>query len=263
MNVGLLDVLVMFVLLGLADVVVIQWIAAGDQQMLEQPLTDWPLPKLLQRQKLTSAARLTVLAISVILFWTLRVPEPLQSLRKIVRRLPYDIGLGIVAFLMIVPPVLALQKTLVQWIPYEHPLIDLVTQHRSAEMFVAIATSAVIVAPLVEEFFCRRLLQQWVYRGVMHTADPLSLVVGESQSKTPAVISHMPKEPWLKLATPIIASSAVFALLHVGQGPGWISLFFFALALGYITQQTGRITAAIVVHALLNGLTVMNLVFSS
>jgi membrane protease YdiL (CAAX protease family) len=52
-----------------------------------------------------------------------------------------------------------------------------------------------------------------------------------------------------------LISSLLFALLHVGQGPAPIPLFFLALVLGYLYHQTHRIWPGLIVHAGLNGLT--------
>jgi membrane protease YdiL (CAAX protease family) len=52
---------------------------------------------------------------------------------------------------------------------------------------------------------------------------------------------------------PIVASSALFALMHLGHGPAPIPLFFLAMTLGYIYQRTHRVLPCIIVHALLNG----------
>lgn len=59
---------------------------------------------------------------------------------------------------------------------------------------------------------------------------------------------------WLYRAGPILVSAAIFAALHVSHGPDWIPLFLLALVLGYLYQRTQRITASIVVHLLLNGI---------
>lgn len=59
--------------------------------------------------------------------------------------------------------------------------------------------------------------------------------------------------------TPIVLSSALFSLAHLGHGPDWIPLFFLALGLGYLYQRTHRILACIVVHMLVNSLGVLQL----
>lgn len=50
----------------------------------------------------------------------------------------------------------------------------------------------------------------------------------------------------------ILASSFLFALAHLGNGPSPIALFAFAMVLGYVYQRTHRILPCIVAHFLLN-----------
>ncbi len=51
---------------------------------------------------------------------------------------------------------------------------------------------------------------------------------------------------------PILVSSALFALAHIGQGPSPIPLFFLALVLGYLYQRTHRIMPCIAMHFAFN-----------
>jgi len=52
---------------------------------------------------------------------------------------------------------------------------------------------------------------------------------------------------------PIIVTSIIFGLLHVGQGLAPVPLCLLAFGLGYIYQKTRTLTASIVVHMMLNG----------
>jgi membrane protease YdiL (CAAX protease family) len=83
---------------------------------------------------------------------------------------------------------------------------------------------------------------------------------------TPATIEvAAPYEPSFPVHTkpgplwyfPIGASSAIFALLHYSHGPDWVPLTFLGLGLGYLYQRTHRATPSIVVHFLLNGLSMI------
>jgi membrane protease YdiL (CAAX protease family) len=56
---------------------------------------------------------------------------------------------------------------------------------------------------------------------------------------------------------PVIISSFIFAIMHVGQGAAPVPLFFLALALGYLYRRTGSITIPLIVHMVLNGLTLV------
>jgi membrane protease YdiL (CAAX protease family) len=51
---------------------------------------------------------------------------------------------------------------------------------------------------------------------------------------------------------PILASSLIFALVHIGHGPAPVPLFVFALGLGYLYQRTHRLLPSLVAHMLLN-----------
>jgi membrane protease YdiL (CAAX protease family) len=56
---------------------------------------------------------------------------------------------------------------------------------------------------------------------------------------------------------PIVIASIIFAVLHLGQGAAPIPLFLLSLGLGYLYRQTGNVTAPLVVHILLNALTMI------
>ena len=77
-----------------------------------------------------------------------------------------------------------------------------------------------------------------------------------SDSQGESMEAWNPTKRW-----PILVSSLVFALLHLGQGGAPIPLFFLAVGLGFLYQRTGRLTPCIVVHMLLNG-TMLLLEFS-
>ncbi len=61
---------------------------------------------------------------------------------------------------------------------------------------------------------------------------------------------------------PIFISAAIFALMHLGQGPAPIPLFFLAIGLGYLYRQTHRATPSIVVHLLINSVSMAIFWFS-
>jgi membrane protease YdiL (CAAX protease family) len=177
------------------------------------------------------------------------------------RRIVADVGLGAVAFLMLAPPVYALQDWLVRWFPSEHPLLSLLAQHGSLPVYLSVGFSAVIVAPIVEEWLFRVLLQGWIERLMLPTepaakAAPARLASAESSR----VIPHATGETrQLFAAAPgwlaIITSAACFAGLHAAHGPDPIPLFVLAAGLGYLYQRTHRILPCITVHVLLNGVT--------
>jgi len=73
-----------------------------------------------------------------------------------------DVRLGWVAFVMLAPVVYAIQFVLVLWFPSRHPLTTMFLQNPSWSIFLLAGFAAVMVAPLVEEFLFRVLLQGWL-----------------------------------------------------------------------------------------------------
>jgi len=72
--------------------------------------------------------------------------------------------LGIAAFLTIAPPVFAIQMLASLVVPYEHPVIELLMKDGSIGNLLLTTVLAVLVAPLVEEFLFRLVLQGWLQR---------------------------------------------------------------------------------------------------
>jgi membrane protease YdiL (CAAX protease family) len=142
------------------------------------------------------------------------------------RRAVADVRLGAVAFVMIGPPVYGLQLLLVKSLafPTKHPLVTALRDHPDAALVAAVVFAAVVVAPVVEEYFFRVLLQGWLERLVRPQCSGLA----------------------------VLASAAAFAAVHRGHGPDPIPLFFLAVGLGYLYRQTHRLLPSVVVHLLLN-----------
>ena len=146
-------------------------------------------------------------------------------------------------------------------------------------MLVLTGISAVVVAPLFEEFLFRVLIQgcfeaveakrrwllaaRWSPRPTASatqaagtSAEPGSEINPERSLAAPA--RSAPTEAELTAmggpaAWPIVVTSALFALMHLGQGAAPIPLFIFSLFLGYVYQRTHRIWPSLVAHMLLNG----------
>ncbi|REJ69036.1 MAG: CPBP family intramembrane metalloprotease [Planctomycetota bacterium] len=70
---------------------------------------------------------------------------------------------------------------------------------------------------------------------------------GEGAEPMP-VVSPAPAIAW----GPICVSSAIFAAVHIGNGPDPIPIFFLALVLGYLYQRTHRALPCIALHMVLN-----------
>jgi membrane protease YdiL (CAAX protease family) len=153
------------------------------------------------------------------------------------RRLGPDVRTGLVAFAMLAPPVYAIQAGLTQWFPSEHPLIRLLQKQADPFVYAVVIFAAVLVAPVVEEYFFRVLLQGWLEKALSRPAN----------SAQPRYL-------------PLVASATLFAWMHAEHGPDPIPLFLLAVGLGYLYQRTHRILPSITVHFLLNSVSLAVLV---
>jgi membrane protease YdiL (CAAX protease family) len=202
-----------------------------------------------------------------------------------------DIVLGVKAFLVLALPTFLIQLVLTQFWPSAHPLVESLKKEPNTQFVVMAIFMAVISAPLAEEFFFRTLFQGWLEKlfdpiAAQHTNFGQSLLFGEQVETTftaMPVSEMLPNEealeseeltfatsPGKTVAIPPQATSwadyapagisaAVFALAHFSHGPDWIALIVLALGLGYLYRRTHRMLPGIVVHFLLNSLSMCSL----
>jgi membrane protease YdiL (CAAX protease family) len=174
-----------------------------------------------------------------------------------------DLWLGTVAFVMLAPLVYGLQRILTIWFPYDHPLISVLQKHPQPILHAAVFFSAVVAAPIVEEFFYRILWQGWLQAFAGWRSDFVQLVLGNPVAPVPVPDDRhiadsksggaaAPPQAFSAEVLAILASSALFASMHISQGAAPIPLFVLALGLGYLVARTGRVLPCIVVHVLLN-----------
>ena len=203
-----------------------------------------------------------------------------------------DFKLGLIAFTMIVPPVYMVQGLIVLGGKWEskHPLIEMLKKTPGGELYLVSFIAAVIVAPLVEEWAFRVLLQGWLEKLFSGVHSLESLLVGDQVASEPSAALLVPtptqENPYGELSpaegteAPVVAkfaepkplsetsaqsererwqawlpigvSASLFAAAHVSHGPDFIALFLLSLGQGYLYQRTHRILPVIVVHLLLN-----------
>lgn len=136
--------------------------------------------------------------------------------------------------LLVVVPLLALAAVLDRLVPYRHPLVDFLAEHRDAPSLALVWLAATVTAPIVEEFFFRRVLQGWLETG-------LRSIVGPARAGGLA----------------IAGAALAFALAHLGQGLAWVPLTALGVVLGILARQTGSIVPGILAHALFNAVSVV------
>jgi membrane protease YdiL (CAAX protease family) len=239
------------------------------------------------------AAQLILLAVAcyVVLAAVFRADGRDLGLPQSAAQLARDVRAGALACLAALVPVFAIQYLLVTLLQVtdQHPILEELKTDRSAAMMLAAGLSAVIGAPLFEETAFRLIFQGWLEKhespppSVEHQGDeelkiasfaqlPPADHVTEfesigaadappretpSESTTIRFAVYDPDRPcnW----APIIVSSAIFAVAHIGQGVAPFSLFPLALVLGYLYQRTHRIVPSIVCHAMFNATSLLAL----
>jgi membrane protease YdiL (CAAX protease family) len=216
-----------------------------------------------------------------------------------------DLKLGLAGFVMLAPPVYAIQGVLVYfWQPSKHPLMEMFKESPNAGFFAVLFVAAAVVAPIFEELVFRVLLQGFLEKAFSHRGPASDLVVGstgpdpgplpllpvnantadpdivyaadaQSPDTNPFKPSAIVSESWVPVELvsdneqqvlrgavswlPIGITSIVFALLHFSHGPDWVALTLLAAGMGYLYQRTHRVVPSLIVHALLNGLSMFGL----
>ncbi len=153
-------------------------------------------------------------------------------------------GAGVVAFFVITLPVQIVYFLVSSKETELHPMIQLAMRSRSDLWLIGVC--GVLVAPLVEEFLFRVVLQGWLERRERATDEQGQLL--------PLPGGRVPRG-----TLPILVSSFFFALAHASNWPAPLPLFLLALVLGYLYHQTHRLWPSLVVHMLFNGTTFFNL----
>jgi membrane protease YdiL (CAAX protease family) len=185
-----------------------------------------------------SISELTVMLLAIGLLMRRQRGADWKDLGFDLRHFGRDLAAGVVGFVLIAAPINVLYALLEK--KELHPLIELTM--RQPSLLWLIGVCAVLVAPLVEEFFFRVVLQGWL------------------EGRQRAVPREDRLFPWMPTGMmPILISSVLFAGAHAGQWPAPIPLFFLALVLGYLYHQTHRLLPSLVVHMLLNGGTFLTL----
>jgi len=232
---------------------------------------------------------LSVAAIQVLVFGTLltlvivfsSATQRDMGLPEFAHEFGRDIKIGAVTWLAALLPVYTIQSLLATTVSEEssHPLIKMVQREPNGPLLFVAFISAVIVAPICEECGFRLLLQGWLEKfedsrlgwrmrrlhESPHDLPPESadestgappdgasaateLTDDEQFAQPPRRGLGVLPHGWI----PILASSLLFALAHLGYGPDPVALFVLAVMLGYVYQRTHRIIPCIVTHMLFN-----------
>ena len=149
----------------------------------------------------------------------------------------YDGARSVVAVLAVFPVCIALSALSIlllkpHGLVHPHAMLTAI-KTLGAPWQVAVVFSAVVMAPLAEEVFFRGLLQSMLRR---YTG-----------------------RPWVA----VVATSAAFASIHFSTPQHVLALFALSLVLGYNTERTGRLAAAISIHVLFNAISITETMLGS
>ena len=124
----------------------------------------------------------------------------------------------------------------------------------------------------MEEYFFRVLIQGWLAKVADRVAQSQATTVATTaeitgmeqtwdETSAPKVTTTVTADAPLRRLPlwPVVVSSALFALAHLGHGPAPVPLFVLAMGLGYIYHRTQRILPCIVVHFLVNAFSLVQL----
>jgi membrane protease YdiL (CAAX protease family) len=209
---------------------------------------------------LNSAAGLSVMAGGLVTFTLVYLRRmDLRVIKFHFDRLGQQVLIGLITTACVLPAILLINGIVSVFVTqYSHPVIDAFLSEMSLSALLSTAFSVVIAAPLVEEFVFRGVLlsflqrifdRNWTFETLVFCNNAIMPTRDASQGITNRYGA-------------IVVTSVLFAGLHVGQGAAYIPLFFLALALGYVTQKTGSILPAIIIHVSLNSLSTIMLAWT-
>jgi membrane protease YdiL (CAAX protease family) len=171
----------------LASVAVSQVLRHFGVAPMGDKLKDLPLG---ERQALMAGnliVSLTIVGVGLPLI-ALRTGTTLRDLGWSVRDIAGDLRLGLVSFVLLAPPVYALQGLLVQfWKPSKHPLVEMFKGAPDAGFFWLLFLSAAIAAPFFEEIVFRVLLQGYLEKWFSFRVGLHELLMGSVHPQLLAV----------------------------------------------------------------------------
>lgn len=139
-----------------------------------------------------------------------------------------DARLALGGLALVLWPLLTLASLLDQIEPYRHPIVEYLSKNRDSAAVALVILSAVVVAPVVEEFLFRRVLQGWLVRRL----------------------------PGNDGVAAVALQALAFGLAHAGQGLAPVPLTMLGIVLGWLALRTGTLLPGILLHALFNAVSV-------
>lgn len=176
----------------------------------------------------SESIRMAAEAIALVALLALGAPLRAADFGVCRRRIPSDVGIGVLGFLAALLPVLIVNLTVnaLGWRAEgaRHQFFDILFAAEGYATLLWIALAVVVLAPLTEELFYRVILQGWL----------------ETQIS--------PRAAWLFVAL-------MFSIVHSEPGrPDALPILPLALILGYVYQRRHSYVAVVVTHSLFNAI---------
>ena len=250
--IGILDIgvsVALWLSLQLASVAILPFALGIGLEAIQSPM-DLPADQMLE---LSGWIMLSQLAATFLAMAYFLIRHPRVQWLELRQSLGDHLLVGITASVMILPVVMAIQMFVTTWIDYTHPTIDSLMENFSGRTAMWAWITAVGVAPLTEEFFFRGVIQGWLQRTFDHDESKETWFLGGVVTAN----QHDDKNYTLQLLrfwAPILITSVLFAMMHMGQGPAPIPLFFLSLGIGYVFRKTGSFVPCVIIHLLLNSI---------
>lgn len=205
---------------------------------------------------------------------------------------PRHVAIGVIAALASIPLVYALMAAVNIGFnnQYSHPLLEELKRDGSLPAYLLAVTSAVLIAPLTEEFFFRVIIQGWLQSAPFGSIRSIFLGQREDQQlaqiAAPGVfvtspVLDNPYAPSGVLVTaskltdattenstlippiwPSLVTGVLFGLAHFSYGLSFIPLIVLGTILGLLYRATHSIWPSLVVHFMLNGSSMLALGFT-
>lgn len=218
-----------FVLIG--ELLLPQLVQPGLQSVLRSWVASPALGQGLQVLLLYGAVTLTPLAILGRMLRAAPEPSPAGGWLQWGWLPPTTVLRQALLMVLLVMPLVALSSWLVELIWSDpggsNPMLELLLNGSDPLTLACFAITALVLAPLFEET---------LFRGV------LLPVLGR----------------WLGSRRAVLLSAALFAAAHLSLGE-FVPLFVLGIGLGVLRLRSGRLAASVLMHALWNGLTFVNL----
>lgn len=179
----------------------------------------------------------------------------------------------------------ALMRLLPGGVVQDHTLTDLARRGPSPSLWAMLLLSALVAAPLWEEFLFRGLVQPWavarpwggavlmglaVSLGLLFRWDALGQGVTLA-AVLPALAALALLPVYLALRclcespvpSAVFATAVLFGFLHVKVWPSPIPLTLLAVGLGWVRWRTGGLAGPVALHAAFNLVAVASLVYEA